>query len=80
MATTSCEGRRAAHHRPLNGVEDHFRWPVERRLKSDHGKGDLFQVTWLRWPVHGFTHMDSTTSDVPLEATVGETCGCRRER
>ena len=61
-------------------VEDHFRWPLERRLKSDHGKGDLFQVTWLRWPVHGFTHMDSTTSDVPLEATVGETCGCRRER
>jgi hypothetical protein len=53
---------------------------VERRLKSDHGKGDLFQVTWLRWPVHGFTHMDSTTSDVPLEATVGETRGCRRER
>ena len=50
-------------------VEDHFRWPVERRLNSDHGKGDLFQVTWLRWPVHGFTHMDSTTSDVPLEAT-----------
>ena len=62
-------------------IVDHFRWPVERRLNSDHGKGDLFQVTWLGWPVHGFTHMDSprhffadgrTTSDVPLEATVGE--------
>jgi arylformamidase len=62
-------------------IEDHFRWPVERRLKSDHARGDLFQVTWLGWPVHGFTHMDSprhffadgkTTSDIPLEATVGE--------
>ena len=62
-------------------IEDHFRWPVERRLTSDHAKGDLFQVTWLGWPVHGFTHMDSarhffadgkTTSDIPLETTVGE--------
>ena len=23
-------------------IEDHFLWPVERRLNSDHGKGDLF--------------------------------------
>ena len=62
-------------------IEDHFRWPVERHLKSDHARGDLFQVTWLGWPVHGFTHMDSprhffaggrTTSDIPLETTVGE--------
>ena len=61
-------------------IEDHFRWPVERHLKSDHARGDLFQVTWLGWPVHGFTHMDSprhffadgkTTSDIPLHATVG---------
>jgi arylformamidase len=62
-------------------IEDHFRWPVERLLKSAHAQGDLFQVTWLGWPVHGFTHMDSprhffadgrTTSDIPLETTVGE--------
>ncbi|MGH6895290.1 MAG: cyclase family protein [Geminicoccaceae bacterium] len=62
-------------------IENHFRWPVERHLKSDHARGDPFQVTWLGWPVHGFTHMDSprhffadgrTTSDIPLEATVGE--------
>jgi arylformamidase len=62
-------------------IEDHFRWPVERRLKSDHARGDLFQATWLGWPVHGFTHMDSprhffadgkTTSDIPLETTVGK--------
>jgi arylformamidase len=62
-------------------IEDHFRWPVERRLKSAHAQGDLFQVTWLGWPVHGFTHMDSprhffadgkTTSDIPLETTVGD--------
>jgi arylformamidase len=62
-------------------IEDHFRWPVERRLRSAHAQGDLFQVTWLGWPVHGFTHIDSprhffadgrTTSDIPLEAMVGE--------
>jgi len=62
-------------------IEDHFRWPVERRLTSDHARGDLFQVTWLGWPVHGFTHMDSprhffaaggTTDDIPLETTVGD--------
>jgi arylformamidase len=62
-------------------VADHFRWPVERRLRSDHAKGDLFQVTWLGFAVHGFTHMDSprhffadgrTTSDIPLETTVGD--------
>lgn len=62
-------------------IEDHFRWPVERRQKGDHAKGDLFQATWLGWTVHGFTHMDSprhffadgrTTSDIPLETTVGD--------
>ena len=62
-------------------IVDHFRWPVERRLNSDHARGDLFQVTWQGFAVHGFTHMDSprhffadgrTTSDIPLETTVGE--------
>lgn len=62
-------------------IADHFRWPVERRLLKDHAKGDLFQVTRLALATHGFTHMDAprhyfpdgaTTSDVPLEATVGE--------
>ncbi len=62
-------------------IADHFRWPVERRLVADHAKGDLFQVTWLGFAVHGFTHVDSprhffadgrTTDDLPLEQTVGE--------
>lgn len=62
-------------------IRDHFRWPVERTVKGDFSKGDLFQVTHLHWAVHGFTHMDSprhmvpggpTTSDIPLETTVGE--------
>ena len=61
-------------------VIDHFRWPVERRLVADHGKGDPFQVTWQGFAVHGFTHMDSprhyfadgkTTDDIALEQTVG---------
>lgn len=62
-------------------IEDHFRWPVERRVRGDHAEGDVFEATWLGWTVHGFTHMDSprhcvpggpTTDDVPLERTVGE--------
>lgn len=62
-------------------IDDHFRWPVERRVRGDHEQGDVFQATWLGWTVHGFTHMDSprhcvpggpTTDDVPLERTVGE--------
>lgn len=62
-------------------IEDHFRWPVERRVRGDFEKGDAFQATHLSWIVHGFTHMDSpchmvpggpTTSDIPLETTIGE--------
>jgi arylformamidase len=62
-------------------IEDHFRWPVERRLVGSHDAGDDTQRTWLGWMVHGFTHMDSprhffagakTTSEVALETTVGE--------
>jgi kynurenine formamidase len=62
-------------------IADHFRWPVERRVRGGHAQGDVFQATWLGWTVHGFTHMDSprhcvrggpTTDDVALETTVGE--------
>ena len=62
-------------------IEDHFRWPVERRVKGDQASGDVFQATWIGMTVHGFTHMDSprhcvaggpTTDDVPLEQTIGE--------
>lgn len=62
-------------------IEDHFRWPVERHIKGDQAKGDVFQATWIGVTVHGFTHMDSprhcvaggpTTDDVPLEQTIGE--------
>ncbi|MGI9489522.1 MAG: cyclase family protein [Geminicoccaceae bacterium] len=61
-------------------IADHFRWPVERRLVADHARGDMFQVTWQGFAVHGFTHMDSprhffpngnTTDDIDLEQTVG---------
>jgi kynurenine formamidase len=62
-------------------IADHFRWPVERRVRGGHAQGEVFQATWLGWTVHGFTHMDSprhcvpggpTTDDVALETTVGE--------
>jgi kynurenine formamidase len=61
-------------------VADHFRWPVERHLKGDFGKGDQFQVTWIGWTVHGFTHMDSarhishdgfTTDEIALDRVIG---------
>lgn len=62
-------------------IAHHFRWPVERTLLKDHARGDLFQVTRITLGTHGFTHMDAprhyfpdgaTTSEVPLDATVGE--------
>jgi len=62
-------------------IEDHLRWPVERKLNSDFGQGDPFQVTWAGWAVHGFTHMDAprhmlpdgkTTDEIPLETVIGE--------
>ena len=61
-------------------IEDHFRWPVERRVSGAHDQGDVFEATWLGCSVHGFTHMDSprhcvpggpTTDAIPLEQTVG---------
>ena len=62
-------------------LEDHLRWPVDRKQVQDFGRGDQFQVTWAGWAVHGFTHMDAprhmlptgqTTSDIALETVVGE--------
>lgn len=62
-------------------LEDHFRWPVERKTPVSHAKGHNFQVTWIGMGVHGFTHMDSprhfnkdgfTTDDITLDKVVGE--------
>jgi len=62
-------------------IEDHFRWPVERRVKGSHAQGDVFEATWAGWTVHGFTHMDAarhcvpggpTAEQIPLERTVGD--------
>jgi kynurenine formamidase len=61
-------------------IENHFRWRVERTQVGDLEAGDNFQVTYLGWIVHGFTHVDAprhmvpggaTTDQVPLESTVG---------
>jgi Putative cyclase len=62
-------------------IENHFRWPVERRVAGSHAQGDVFEATWLGWTVHGFTHMDAprhcvpggpTTETIALERTVGD--------
>ena len=62
-------------------VQDHFRWPVERRLVKSYQAGDGLQATWVGWTVHGFTHMDTprhfdphgfTTDALDLDAVVGE--------
>jgi kynurenine formamidase len=62
-------------------IENHFRWAVERKLRGDFANGDDFQITWIGWTVHGFTHIDAprhmvpggpTTSDLALESLVGD--------
>jgi arylformamidase len=62
-------------------VEDHFRWRVERRQTGDFSKGDQFQITWVGWAVHGFTHIDAprhmlsdgkATDDIALSAVIGD--------
>ena len=54
-------------------IEDHFRWPVEHRLLSDHGGEKPFRVSWYGWVMHGFTHVDAQCHYVPgapsIEAT-----------
>lgn len=46
-------------------IEPHFRWKVERKLVGDFAKGDAFQITWVGWSVHGFTHIDAPRHMVP---------------
>lgn len=61
-------------------IANHLRWSVDRHLKGDFAQGDQFQVTYLGWAVHGFTHVDAprhmvpdgpTTSDLSLDTLVG---------
>jgi arylformamidase len=61
-------------------IADHLRWSVDRRLKGDFADGNPFQVTYVGWAVHGFTHVDAprhmvpdgpTTSDLSLDKIVG---------
>ncbi len=61
-------------------VENHFRWPVERRMLRNHPEHGV-QSTWAGWIAHGFTHMDSprhvvadgfTTDAITPDMVVGE--------
>jgi len=61
-------------------IANHLRWSVDRRLTGDFAKNDQFQVTYMGWAVHGFTHVDAprhmlpngpTTTDLDLEKVVG---------
>jgi kynurenine formamidase len=60
-------------------VENHFRWPVERRMLRNHDENNV-QSTWAGWIAHGFTHMDSprhvvadglTTDAISMDRVVG---------
>lgn len=62
-------------------IEDHFRWPIDRRLVKDLNSGDQFRATWIGMPVHAFTHIDSrqhiltdgpTLDETPMAHFVGE--------
>lgn len=61
-------------------ITDHFRWPVERKQQMSHANGDIVEISWLGWAVHGFTHMDSarhfdasgySTSEIDLDQVIG---------
>ncbi len=62
-------------------VENHFRWPIERKLLKEHGPESSFQGTWIATNCHAFTHMDAprhfvpdghTTDGLSLDKVVGE--------
>lgn len=59
---------------------DHFRWKVERRKLRSHAAGNVAEVSWISFPVHGFTHIDAprhfsasgtTTDDLKLDSVIG---------
>jgi len=62
-------------------VTEHLRWAVDRKTVKSHANGDVAEITWLGFSVHGFTHMDSgrhfdaqsyTTDDISLDQVMGE--------
>jgi kynurenine formamidase len=62
-------------------MRDHFRWSIDQELASKFQDGKQFQITRLRFGVHGFTHVDTprhilpdgfTTDELSLEQTVGD--------
>jgi kynurenine formamidase len=40
-------------------IRPHFRWRVERELRSSHARGDLFQSSVLTLGCHAYTHVDA---------------------
>lgn len=60
---------------------NHPRYGIERTVKGDLAKGDLFQATSIKMGCHGFTHVDArrhffldgkTIEQTELSALVGE--------
>jgi arylformamidase len=52
--------------RPTSGVIDlsysirpHWRWPVEVERIKAHERGDVFQTSYVRLSMHGYTHVDA---------------------
>ena len=46
-------------------IRPHFRWQVERRLRSSHEAGAIFQSSVLTVSCHAYTHVDAPVHFLP---------------
>jgi kynurenine formamidase len=62
-------------------IKGHWRWPVQQEFVHELNKGDPFQVSVLKIPMHAFTHIDTplhiqphgkTIDEVPLNQLTGQ--------
>ena len=54
-------------------IRPHWRWPVDVEKVKSREKGDLFQTSWARISLHGFTHTDAHVHFLPDGKTHDQT-------
>ena len=54
-------------------IRPHWRWPVDIERVKSREKGDLFQTSWARLSLHGFTHTDAHVHFLPNGKTHDQT-------